>query len=152
MSGDPRLDDQLCFALYAATNAVVRAYRPLLARLGLTYPQYLTLMILWQDDDQSTSDIARRLRLPVHGVLPVLGRLEGAGLVRRRRDTSDRRVVRVELTRRGRSLQRAAAEAQQEVVCQTRLDPEALAALRDELHDLTAVLSDGRAAASDRGA
>jgi DNA-binding MarR family transcriptional regulator len=76
-----RLDDQLCFALYAATNTVTRAYRPRLRELGLTYPQYLTLMALWQHGTGTGSKLAQRLDLPAHAMTPVLQLLEQAGLI-----------------------------------------------------------------------
>ena len=131
-----RLDDQLCFALYAATNAVVRAYRPLLRELDLTYPQYVALMVLWQDGSHSVGELAGRLDLPGHALTPVLRRLEAAGLVLRRRSAVDSRSVVVELTPAGRALEPAAAAVQRQVVCATGLSSESLAALRDDLHDL----------------
>ncbi len=131
-----RLDDQLCFALYAATNAVTRAYRPLLRELGITYPQYLTLMALWQHGSASVSELAGRLDLPAHALPPLLQRLEKAELVVRRRSTVDSRVVLVELTAAGARLESAAAAVQRTVECATGLSPDALAALRSELHDL----------------
>lgn len=134
--GKLRLDDQLCFALYAATNAVTRAYRPLLARIGLTYPQYIAMLVLWQDGACPTGHIANRLQLPAHAVSPLIERLEAAGLVRRERDRRDRRVIRVALTREGAALEAAAFLAQQAVVCATELDPDSLCALRDELIEL----------------
>ncbi len=73
-----RLDDQLCFALYAATNAITRAYRPLLRELGVTYPQYLTLMALWQHSTGTVSELAHRLDLPAHAMTPLPQRLEQA--------------------------------------------------------------------------
>lgn len=131
-----RLDDQLCFALYAATNAVVRRYRPLLAELGLTYPQYLLLLVLWQDGSRTVGELGGRLSLPPHGLSPPLDRLEAAGLVQRRGQAHDRRVVRVHLTRQGAELEAAAAVVQRSVVCSTGLDHEELAELRDRLHEL----------------
>lgn len=131
-----RLDDQLCFALYAATNTVVRAYRPLLDRIGLTYPQYLVMLVLWQGDDLAVSEIAQQLVLPPHGLSPLLDRLTGAGLVTRTRDAADHRVVRVKLTAAGRDLECAAVPVQTAVVCQTTLSDDALADLREQLHDL----------------
>lgn len=136
-----RLDDQLCFAVYAATNAVVRAYRPLLRELGLTYPQYLLLMVLWERDDQAVSEVAARLQLPVHGLLPVVERLERAALVRRSRQAGDRRVVRLGLTAAGAALERAAAVAQHNVVDRTKLTVTELEDLRDQLRHLTAALT-----------
>ncbi|MGI8531574.1 MAG: MarR family winged helix-turn-helix transcriptional regulator [Geodermatophilaceae bacterium] len=131
-----RLDDQLCFALYAATNAVVRAYRPLLHEIGLTYPQYLVMLVLWQDGEHAVHEIADRLALPAHGLSPLLDRLEEAGLLARRRQAPDRRVVHVRLTAAGVELERAAAAVQRDVACQTQLAPDELDALREELHDL----------------
>ena len=131
-----RLEDQLCFALYAATNAVTRAYRPLLDAVGITYPQYLVLMVLWQDSSHTMGEIAERLGLPTHGVTPIVGRLEAAGFVRRVRKAPDLRVVWVSLTRVGRSLEITAAAAQREVVCATHLEAGALATLRNQLQIL----------------
>ena len=136
-----RLDDQLCFALYAASSAIVRAYRPLLAALGLTYPQYLVLMALWENEDVSVGDLGTRLGLPPSGVTPVLDRLEAAGLLLRRRGSEDRRHVVVALTDAGRALEAEAARAQHQVRCQTLLTAEALAHLRAELHDLVDVMA-----------
>ncbi len=134
--GRLRLDDQLCFALYAATNAVTRAYRPLLRELGLTYPQYLTLMALWQHGTGTVSELAERLDLPPHAMTPLLQRLERAGLISRRRSPVDSRAVLVELTPDGIELEGAAARVQRTVECATGLSPHALAALRGQLHDL----------------
>ena len=128
-----RLDDQLCFALYAATNAITRTYRPLLQEIGLTYPQYLVMLVLWQDGELSVQGIARRLGLSSNAVTPLLDRLVDGGLVLRRRDTEDRRVIRIAATRRGADLERAAFEAQQAVVCRTELPPDDFAVLREEL-------------------
>lgn len=131
-----RLDDQLCFALYAATNAITRAYRPLLRELGITYPQYLTLMALWQHGNATVGELARHLDLPAHALTPLLQRLEHAGLILRRRSPFDTRAVLVELTPDGLQLETAAAAVQRTVECSTGLSSHALAALRGELHDL----------------
>ena len=135
-----RLDDQLCFALYAATNTVTRAYRPLLEKIGLTYPQYLVMMVLWQDAELAVHEIAARLKLAPHAVSPLIGRLERAGLVVRQRAAPDRRVVQVHLTGAGADLESAAAEAQHSVVCQTELSSPELADLRAALHQLIAAM------------
>lgn len=140
-----RLDDQLCFALYAASSAIVRAYRPLLADLGLTYPQYIVLMALWEREEVNVGDLADRLGLPPSGVTPVLDRLEAAGLVLRRRGTEDRRLVVVALTDEGRALEAPAARAQHRVRCQTLLPGDALVGLREELHDLVKVMAEDAA-------
>jgi MarR family transcriptional regulator, organic hydroperoxide resistance regulator len=100
------LDAQLCFPLYAATRAVTRAYGPLLRDFGLTYPQYLTLLALWDEDEPMTvGELGGRLRLDSGTLTPVLKRLEQAGLVTRRRDTDDERRVLVAVTDAGRDLQ-----------------------------------------------
>lgn len=134
--GTLRLGEQLCFALYAATNAVTRAYRPLLAELDLTYPQYLVMMALWQEGSAPVGRIARSLQLGASAVIPLLDQLEAAALVARRRDARDRRVVHVELTQAGRVLEASAALAQQAVVCRTGLSEGELARLREDLHGL----------------
>jgi DNA-binding MarR family transcriptional regulator len=140
-----RLDDQLCFALYAATNAITRAYRPLLRELGITYPQYLTLMALWQHGTGTVGELAQRLDLPAHAMTPLLQRLEQAGLIVRRRSPLDSRAVLVELTSVGVELERSAATVQRTVEGATGLSPHALAALRGELHEL---VNDMRATAA----
>ncbi|WP_217632110.1 MarR family winged helix-turn-helix transcriptional regulator [Rubrimonas cliftonensis] len=131
-----RLDDQLCFALYAATNAVVRAYRPMLRELGLTYPQYLVMLALWQDGPSPIGTIADRLSLPQNALSPLLERLSKNGLVRRQRDPADRRVIHISLTEAGAALEPAASRVQQAVECHTGLDPDALAAMRGALRAL----------------
>ena len=133
----PRLDDQLCFALYAATNAITRAYRPLLGALNLTYSQYLVLMVLWQDNEATVQAIATRLQLGSNAVTPLIDRLQAADLVVRRTDATDRRVVHVGLTPSGSALRDAAATIQQEVTCSTGLSPAAVNELRGDLIALT---------------
>ncbi|VXC15469.1 MarR family winged helix-turn-helix transcriptional regulator [Nocardioides sp. AX2bis] len=131
-----RVEDQLCFAVYAASNAVVRTYRPLLRDLGLTYPQYLALMVLWEDDGLSVRQVADRLQLPANALTPLLVRLEQLGFLSRVRDPRDGRIVRARLTSAGRRLEVRAAAVQQQVVCRTGLDDVSLAALRTQLRSL----------------
>ena len=147
-----RLDDQLCFALYAATNAVVRAYRPLLADIGLTYPQYLVMLALWQDGALTIREIASRLQLAPSAITPLVDHLEDGGFaVRARDDAADRRRVRVLPTEAGRALERAAARAQEAVACRTGLDDAGLDALRNDLHALVLrIVADLGDAAGDR--
>ncbi len=135
------LEEQLCFALYSATNAVIRTYRPWLRDIGLTYPQYLVLLVLWQDGERTMGEIATRLALPPGGVTPIVERLELAGLVTRRRDDQDRRVVHVTLTSSGAALEDAGVEAQRRVACATVLSPTDLNELRQTLTDLTGRLN-----------
>lgn len=131
-----RLDDQLCFSLYAATNAIIRSYRPMLAEIGLTYPQYLLMLVLWQDGDRTVRELADRLKLSPSAVTPLVDRLEIAGLVRRQRDQQDRRVVHVSLTEQGAAVEGEAAAVQYRVACDTGLGEDGLARMRDELHAL----------------
>lgn len=129
------LDDQLCFALYAATHAITRRYRPLLEEIGLTYPQYLVMLALWQDGPATVGRLARRLRIDSHAVTPLVRRLEAAGLVSRRQGL-DRRQVVVVASERGQELEVAATHAQEQVACAAGLAPEELADLRHRLHAL----------------
>ena len=95
------LDEHLCYSIYSASLAIGRAYKPLLDALGITYPQYLVLNVLWERDPQSVGAIAERLMLESSTITPLLKRLEGAGLVGRTRNPSDERQVLIELTRQG---------------------------------------------------
>ena len=135
-----RLYDQLCFALYAATNAVTRAYKPKLAQSGITYPQYLLSPVLWHDGPLNIREIAERLKLPANGLTPLLDRLEQAKLLERRPNSLDRRLIQVHLTATGLALEMSVAKAQNVVVCETELLPETLDELRDTLHALTSGL------------
>ncbi len=102
------LDEQLCFAVYSTTHAFSRIYAPLLDRLGLTYPQYLVMLVLWQSDGPSLKAIGKRLQLDSGTLTPLLKRLEAAGLVTRQRQASDERQVRIQLTEAGRLLRAGA--------------------------------------------
>jgi DNA-binding MarR family transcriptional regulator len=104
-----KLDDFICFAVYAAGHAFNRVYKPLLDELGLTYPQYLAMTALWRQDDQTVGDLGGHLSLEYSTLTPLLKRLEGLGMVSRRRDPQDERQVRVRLTAQGKALQRRAS-------------------------------------------
>lgn len=104
------LDNQLCFALYSASLAMTKLYKPLLEELGLTYPQYLALLVLWEQDGISVSELGHRLFLDSGTLTPLLKRLEAAGLVSRIRDVHDERRVHVTLTAAGRKLKAKAAK------------------------------------------
>lgn len=103
------LDNQLCFAVYAASHAFARAYRPLLEALGLTYPQYLVMLVLWERDGLTVRAVGDRLGLDSGTLTPLLKRLAAAGLVTRTRDASDERQVLISLTPAGRALNARAA-------------------------------------------
>ncbi|MEU9475413.1 MarR family transcriptional regulator [Streptomyces sp. NPDC048191] len=144
--GSLLLDDQLCFALYAAQRAVTAAYRPLLDDLGITYPQYLVLLVLWERGETSVKELARALRLDYGTVSPLLKRLEGAGLVRRERSAGDERSVLVTCTGRGEELRERAERVPGALLTTTGLGAQEVAWLREALWRLT-----GRAdAAADR--
>lgn len=106
----PLLDNQLCFALYSASLAMTAVYQPLLAGLGLTYPQYLVMLVLWEGDGMTVSEIGRRVFLHSGTLTPLLKRLESSGLIARIRDVKDERRVRISLTAVGRRLKLRAAK------------------------------------------
>src|SRR3954463_84864 len=103
-----KLDNQVCFLPYGASRAAPQLYQPLLEPLGLTYPQYLVLLVLWEQDPTSVRTLCERLYLDSGTLTPLLSRLETAGLVRRERSTSDARVVDIHLTAAGKKLKRSA--------------------------------------------
>ncbi|MBE5315188.1 MAG: MarR family transcriptional regulator [Xanthomonadales bacterium] len=139
---DPlHLDQQLCFALYAASNRIQRLYRPLLEPLGLTYPQYLVMLVLWQYGRRSVSELGEALHLDSGTLTPLLKRLEAAGLVQRQRCSEDERRVYVEPTAEGRGLRMRAVGLPERMGCATRLEPAALLQLRDEVRNLLASLA-----------
>lgn len=144
--GSPLLDDQLCFALYAAQRAVTAAYRPLLDELGLTYPQYLVLLVLWERGETTVKELAGALRLDYGTVSPLLKRLEAAGLVRRERAASDERSVLVACTGRAEELRQRAARVPGALLAATELDGGEVARLREELWRL----AERAGAAADR--
>src|SRR5918997_1265834 len=128
-----RLDRQLCFAAYSVSQAFNRVYKPGLDRIGLTYPQYLVLLVLWEQDDQTVNQIGKQLHLDSGTLTPLLKRLEAAGIVRRQRDTQDERQVRISITVKGSGLKEQAAEARKGVACATGLPAREIQAFRDEL-------------------
>lgn len=104
-----QLDNQLCFALYSASLAMTKLYKPLLEELGLTYPQYLVMLVLWEGDGVMVSELGQRLSLDSGTLTPLLKRLEAAGLISRMRDAADERRVHIHLTQAGRKLKARAA-------------------------------------------
>jgi DNA-binding MarR family transcriptional regulator len=136
------LDRQLCFALYDASRSVVRAYGPLLGELGLTYPQYLTMLVLWESDPVSVGELGQRLHLDSGTLTPLIKRLELNGHVVRRRDPQDERRVLVELTDQGRALRDRAADVPARVFDRYGLDLAQVERLRDELTRLARAIDD----------
>jgi DNA-binding MarR family transcriptional regulator len=111
-----RLSDQLCFPFYAIARGLQQRYRPLLEPLGLTYPQYLVMLVLWETDARSVGALAARLHLDSATLTPLLKRLEAAGLVARTRDPADNRVVVIALTDAGRALRARAEDVPRQLV------------------------------------
>lgn len=128
------LDNQLCFALYDASRAVVRAYGPLLSDLGLTYPQYVTMLVLWEKDAPlSMGDLGARLHLDSGTLTPLIKRLVHLGVVERRRDPTDERRVLITLTEKGSAMQQTACEIPARISARFGLDRHDASALRSDL-------------------
>ncbi|TGD85508.1 MarR family transcriptional regulator [Mycolicibacterium sp. CH28] len=136
----PRLDDQLCFALYSASRAVTAAYRPLLAELNLTYPQYLVLLVLWEEDRASVGRLCQRLHLDSGTLSPLLKRLEAVGYVTRERAADDERRVDVVLTPTGKRLQTKASCIPERLLAVSDMSLDEIAALRDAVLRLSDTL------------
>ena len=133
-AADPlALDNQFCFALYSASLAMTKTCKPFLDKLGLTYPQYLVMLVLWQQDDVLVKSIGERLFLDSGTLTPLLKRLEASALIERKRDESDERQVRITLTREGRALKKKAQSIPYQVLCASGQPQEALASLRAKL-------------------
>jgi DNA-binding MarR family transcriptional regulator len=140
-----RLDRQVCFPLYAATNLLQRLYRPLLAPLGLTYSQYLVMLVLWEGEPVPVGELCDCLHLDIGTLSPLLKRMELAGFITRRRDATDERRVLIGLTSHGRSLHDEARDIPATLARQTGLDPQDYEQLRDQAQTLVARLAVARA-------
>ncbi len=128
-----KLANQLCFAVYSTAHAFNKVYKPLLDPLGLTYPQYLVMLILWDEDEVTVKDLGQRLQLDSGTLTPLLKRLEANGLVTRRRSQADERRVVVTLTQAGRALNEKAGNVPRDLFCATGLTLEGLTDLRTAL-------------------
>jgi DNA-binding MarR family transcriptional regulator len=131
-----RLDNQICFAVYSAAHAFNRVYKPLLDRLGLTYPQYLVMLSLWERDGVPVKDIGERLFLDSGTLTPLLKRLETAGLVKRTRSTEDERQVLIALTPQGQALKEKARNVPQSILQASDCSVAELVALKSEIVSL----------------
>ena len=131
-----RLNDLVCFAVYSANNAFNRFYKPIMAELGLTYPQFLVLMALWETDGQSVGRLGERLGLESNTLTPLLKRMETAGVVERRRDKEDERRVTVHLTKAGKDLEAKAGALLACVPEATGMTAEELVGLRNGMERL----------------
>ncbi|MBB4708049.1 MarR family transcriptional regulator [Xanthomonas arboricola] len=138
-----QLDNQLCFALYSANLAMHKLYRGLLKTLDLTYPQYLVLLVLWETDGRSVSEIGERLYLDSATLTPLLKRLQAAGLVTRTRAASDERQVIIALTDAGRALRVKAGAVPEQVLCASACSLDELRQLKQQLETLRSNLGTG---------
>jgi MarR family transcriptional regulator, organic hydroperoxide resistance regulator len=141
MSRDLTLEDQLCFSLYATSMTINRVYKPLLDGLGITYPQYLVLSALWEEDGRHVGAIAERLSLESSTITPLVKRLEAASLVKRTRQADDERRVLVSLTDRGRALKQESRCLGETLFARSGMTPGELTALNREVLRLRAALT-----------
>lgn len=140
MTDELALDQQLCFALYAASRATTAVYRPMLDELGITYPQYLVLMVLWERDGRGVREIGAELDLDTGTLSPLLKRMETLGLIERHRLATDERRVEVHLTDEGRTLRERALGIPRRLAACATLPPDELVELRSTLERLTHAL------------
>ena len=130
------LNNQLCFALYAATNSIIRYYRIYLNEIGITYTQYLVLLVLWESENSNIKEIAKVLKLDSPTITPIVQKLEKMNLVKRQRSDKDERVVEVSLTKAGIDLESQVADIQNKVACKTHLNPKDFKELKNTLNQL----------------
>ena len=130
------LGNQICFAVYSTAHAFNRVYKPLLDRLGLTYPQYLVMLVLWERDDVPLKDIGEKLFLDSGTLTPLLKRLEAQGLIKRTRSTEDERQVLIALTPKGRELREEARAVPQAILSNSACSVGELVAMKNELVSL----------------
>jgi DNA-binding MarR family transcriptional regulator len=139
-----KLDNQLCFRLYTASRLLTQAYHPLLSSHGLTYPQYLVLLVLWEKDAQPVNEIAKRLKLETNTITPLLKRMEAEGILERKKGEKDARQMIVSLTRKGKELQKKLADVPftvgEAVMCRS-VTPETAPELMQMLDDIIAKLN-----------
>ncbi|WP_340112855.1 MarR family winged helix-turn-helix transcriptional regulator [Maribellus mangrovi] len=134
-----KLSNQVCFPIYAASRLITRAYQPLLEKLDLTYPQYLVLMVLWENDRVSVNEITHKLILNTNTVTPLLKRMEVQGLITRKRSEKDERSMVISLTKKGLNLQEQAAEIPMQLAGKLDVDDlsiDEIIDLRDKLNHL----------------
>jgi DNA-binding MarR family transcriptional regulator len=136
------LENQVCFTLYSAANAMIRAYRPMLNAIDLTYPQYLVMMVLWQHRRLTVTEMGEKLRLDSGTLTPLLKRLEAKELVSRTRSSEDERVRIISLTERGLALKEQAQTIPESLRCQIDMPPEQAQQLKNLCLELLALLDE----------
>ncbi len=134
------LDNQLCFALYAASKAMIQAYRPYLEPIGITYPQYLVFMVLWEEEGITLKHLGERLSLDSGTLTPLIKRLEKEGFVTRERSTKDERAIQIRLTSKGHKLKSKAIHIPSKMLCHLNTDIPMLEQLRSDLKSLLKLL------------
>ena len=136
-----KLDNQLCFALYACSREIIKSYQPHLDELGLTYTQYVTMLALWESPVISLKDLGNKLYLDSGTLTPLLKKLEAAGLIERKRDVCDERSMIIRLTEKGTALREAAAKIPEKMLCATAFSMDEAVALREQIKKLIEQLS-----------
>ena len=137
-----KLDNQLCFALYACAKEVTRIYKPYLDKLGITYTQYITLLVLWEKDHITVKELGKKLHLDSGTLTPLLKKLEAVQIVQRIRDTVDERNVYIKLTEKGRAMERQAREIPAALFCNAGIPEQEAIDLREKLKRLLNILGD----------
>ena len=140
MTNELALDRQVCFALYSASRATTAVYRPMLDELGVTYPQYLVLLVLWEKDGRGVKDICAELDLDTGTLSPMLKRLEGLGFIERRRLSTDERRVEIHLTETGSAMRAKALDIPRKLAEKTGMNVDDLVKLKESLDALTSAL------------
>ncbi len=138
----PDINNFVCFALYSASRSMTQLYRTYLDEHGLTYPQFLTLFLLWQQDGQGVRELAEQLLLESATVTPLLKRLESKGLVKRKRSKQDERVVQIFLTKQGRAHKSLLSEVAGGMLCDLQMKPNEVRAMAKHLHALRAIIEE----------
>lgn len=136
-----KLDNQLCFSLYACSREIIKKYRPHLEKLNLTYTQYITMMVLWEEGSMSVKELGERLFLDSGTLTPLLKKLEAAGLLERKRSSKDERILIVSITQKGMELKEKAKSIPESLMCAMDISMEELVELRDKIKNLTANLT-----------
>ena len=139
---DLKLDNQLCFSLYAASREVIKRYKPCLDKFNLTYTQYIAMLVLWEDEKTTVKEMGKRLHLDSGTLTPLLKKIESIGLIKRYRDSNDDRVVIVELTDEGRKLKDQITCVPKEIVCRININKDEIESLKCQLDNLLSKLEE----------
>jgi DNA-binding MarR family transcriptional regulator len=131
-----KLDNQLCFAFYTCSREIIRQYKPYLDKLGITYTQYVTMLVLWESPKISVKGLGDKLYLDSGTLTPLLKRLEASGLIIRERDAMDERSVIISLTPKGKDIKKSASEIPEKIFCSTGLSIDEAVSLREQIKKL----------------